>query len=154
MQIPVIVKTVGAGIGALMFLSPLSAPVMAAAAPVAAKVAASQPGQASAPAGHDRRQDRRVARTDYLQASAQVLGMKREELVKALKGGQTLEQLAGAKGMNKDQFADAVVKAIKPLLDKDVDSHRLTQAEADRILKALQSGRLPWWNGRHPKKAA
>ena len=153
MQIPVIVKTIGSGIGALLFLGPLSAPVMSAAAPVAAKVAATQPGQA-APANQDRRQDRRVARRDYLQASAQVLGMKPEELAKALKAGKTLEQLAGAKGMNKDQFGDAVVKAIKPLLDKDVDSHRLTRAEADRVVKALQSGRLPWWNGRHTKPSA
>jgi hypothetical protein len=154
MRIPFIVKTVGAGIGALLSLGPVSAPVVSAVAPVAAKVAAAQPGQSAAPANQDRRQDRRVARRDYLQASAQVLGMKPEELVKALKAGKTLEQLAGAKGMNKDQFADAVVKAIKPLLDKDVDSHRLTRAEADRVVKALQSGRIPWWNGRHTKHAA
>jgi hypothetical protein len=152
MNVPFLAKLGGAAAGGLLLVGGLSVPAFAASTP-SPSPSVTAPGSPSHAGHNDRRQDRRVARRDYLEASAQVLGMKPEDLAKALKSGQTLSQLAAAKGMNKDQFADAVTKAIKPLLEKSVDNHQLTQREADRIVDALSKGRLPWWDGRHKASA-
>jgi uncharacterized protein YidB (DUF937 family) len=75
--------------------------------------------------------------------------MKPEELREALRSGKTVEQLAAARGMNKDQFADRLAHNLKPRLDALVKAGKITEQQEDRVLKAIASGRIPFWNGIH-----
>ena len=101
---------------------------------------------------HDNRQDRRQIMRAVFEAEADVLGMKPEELRKALKDGKTVAQLAAAKGLTKDQFADRLATAVKPALDKLVDAHQITAAQEQKVLAAIRAGHIPFWNGVHHRK--
>ena len=98
----------------------------------------------------DARQDHRQIAAAVFEAEADVLGMKPEELREAIRSGKTVEQLArDRKGMNKDQFADALEKNLKPRLDKLVDSKAITRAQADRVLDGIAKGHIPHWDRPH-----
>jgi uncharacterized protein (DUF433 family) len=79
---------------------------------------------------------------------AEALGMTVEELHEALKDGQTIAELAEAKGVALEDIADAVVAAQTERLQQAVENGRLTQEEADEriaqmeenILEHLESG--------------
>ena len=130
------------------------------AATTAVSAAAASPTPTTSPAqtsaGHkhkgDGHQDRRQIATAVFEAEADVLGMKPDDLRAALKAGKTVEQLAQAKGLSKDAFAAALVKNLKPRLDKLVDSKAITRAQADRVLDRIAKGHIPFWTGRHHHK--
>ncbi|HEX6348519.1 MAG TPA: hypothetical protein VF160_03920 [Candidatus Dormibacteraeota bacterium] len=109
---------------------------------------------ATAAPANDRHADRREIAKAIFESEADVLGMKPEDLRAALKSGKTVEQLAAAKGLTKDQFADRLATSVKPALDKLVDSKKITQAQEDLVLKRIRAGYIPFWNGVHHKKAA
>jgi hypothetical protein len=119
--------------------------------------AAANPTPAASPAApaakHDP-SDRRLLRAAVVAAEAAVLDIKPEDLRAALKSGKTVEQLAQAKGMNKDQFADKLASTVKPALDKLVDAKQITRAQADKVLARIRAGQIPFWNGVHHKQAA
>ncbi len=151
-RIPVLAKVAAGGAGAgLLALGALGAsgtPVLA---------ASTQPAAAQAPARHqhgDNRQDRRQVARAVFEAEADVLGIKPADLRQDLKNGQTVQQLVQAKGMNEQQFGQAVAKQAKPRLDRLVDNHQITAAQEQKVLDRLDSGRVPFWNGVHHKKAA
>jgi hypothetical protein len=112
------------------------------------------PSASPAPAAHPDRSDRRLVRAAVVVAEAAALGIQPDELRSALKSGKTVEQLAQAKGLNKDQFADRLANTVKPALDKLVDAHKLTRAQADKVLAAIRAGHIPFWNGIHAQPAA
>ena len=116
--------------------------------------AAGTSGKPAAAAAGDRHADRRAVARAIFESEADVLGMKPEDLRAALKSGKTVEQLAAAKGLSKDQFADRLATSVKPALDKLVDSKQITQAQEDLVLKRIRAGHIPFWNGVHHKKAA
>jgi uncharacterized protein YaiL (DUF2058 family) len=87
-----------------------------------------------------------------LEAEADVLGIKPEELRKDLKAGQKVSDLAKAKGMSEQQFAARLSAAVKPRLEQLVDHKQITQAQADRVLDRIAKGHIPWWNGMHHRK--
>ena len=87
-----------------------------------------------------------------VEAEADVLGIKPEELRKNLKDGQKVSDLAKAKGMNEEQFAAKLVVNIKPRLEALVDQKKITQAQADRILDRIAKGHVPFWDGVHRRK--
>ena len=97
--------------------------------------------------------DRKLVRMAALEAEADVLGLKPEQLRDDLKKGAKVSDLAKAKGLTQEQFAGRLVVAIKPRLEQLVDSKHITQAQADRILDRIQHGHIPWWNGVHRHKA-
>ena len=110
---------------------------------------------AAATATNDTHADRRAVAAAVFESEADVLGMKPADLRAALKSGQTVEQLAAAKGLSQDQFADRLATAVKPALDQLVASKQITQAQEDRVLKRIRAGHIPFWNGlHHHKKAA
>lgn len=119
--------------------------------------AAASPAPAASPAAptakHDP-SDRRLVRAAVVAAEAAALDIKPEDLRAALKSGKTVEQLAQAKGMSKEQFADRLASTVKPALDKLVDAKTITRAQADRVLARIRAGHIPFWNGIHHKKAA
>src|SRR2546423_6886164 len=82
------------------------------------------------PAG-DRHADRRAIRRAVVEAEADLLGIKREQLIKDLKAGQKVSDLAKDKGMTKEQFETKLVANLKPRLEVLVDHKTITQAQAD-----------------------
>ena len=100
----------------------------------------------------DSRADRRAVRLAVLESEADVLGLKPEQLRADLKAGQKVSDLAKAKGLTQQQFADRMVTALKPRLAQLVAHKQITQAQADRILDRIHKGRIPWWNGAHRRK--
>jgi hypothetical protein len=87
------------------------------------------------------------------EAEADVLGMKPEALRDALRHGKSVEELARDRGMNKDQFADRLKTSLRPRLEKLVDSHKITQAQADTGLDQVAKGQIPGWERlRRPNK--
>ena len=100
----------------------------------------------------DRHADRRAVRRAVIEAEADILGIKPEQLVKDLKGGQKVSDLARDKGMTEEQFADRLTVNLKPRLEVLVDHKVITQAQADRILDRIAKGHVPFWDGVHRRK--
>ena len=142
----VAVKALGAaGLAAL-----LTAGVVTAASPSPSPSAPTTAGTQQP--SHDRHADRRVVRRAVIEAEADVLGIKPAELVKDLKAGQKVSDLAKAKGMTKEQFAARLVVNLKPRLEALVDHKQITQAQADQILDGIAKGHVPFWDGVHHRK--
>jgi len=72
-----------------------------------------------------------------LDVAAQALGMTTDELHTALKGGQTLAQIAESKGVNVQVLIDALVASATNHINEEVASGEMTQAEADEKLAEL-----------------
>ena len=148
---PTLVKlALGGSTAGLLGLAALGAtPVLAAGTPTPAPAASPAP-----PGQHrDARQDRRQVLRVVFDAEAGVLGLKPEELRADLKNGQTVEQLAAARGMTKDQVVTQLAAAARPGLDKLVDEHKITGAQEQKVLGWIGAGHVPFWNGiKHPKQ--
>ena len=143
-RIPLFAKLAGAaGAAGLLALGALGAAPPAMAASTGRPAA--QPGSSQA---QDLKAVRRQVALVVFGAEASVLGIKPEQLRADLRQGRTVAQLAQAKGMDEQRFGQAVAQAAKPGLDKLVDSHRITAAQAARVEQRLSSGHVPWWNGR------
>jgi hypothetical protein len=82
-------------------------------------------------------------------SEAQVLGLKPEELVKDLRAGKKVSDLAEAKGLTKAQFTVRLLVDLKPRLEALVDHKVITQRRADRILARIAGGHVPFWDGVH-----
>jgi len=152
-RVPFLGKLILGGAGsALLGVSLLGAQATSAFA-ASPSPAASPATSAGSAAKHDP-SDRRLIRRAVFAAEAAVLGVKPEDLRAALKSGKTVEQLAAAKDLNKEQFADRLATTVKPDLDKLVDAHQITREQADKVLARIRAGHIPFWNGIHHKKAA
>ena len=73
-----------------------------------------------------------------LEAAAQKLGMTTTELLTQLRSGQTLAQIAQAKGTTEQAVIDAALAAAKTRLSQAVADGDLTQAQADSIYTQLE----------------
>ncbi|BCV21214.1 hypothetical protein [Moorella sp. Hama-1] len=69
---------------------------------------------------------------------ASVLGTTPQQLRQDFKNGQTLEQLAAAKGLTLEQLKDQLVNNVKSQLDQAVAAGKLTREKADQILGRLE----------------
>lgn len=76
---------------------------------------------------------------DGLGAAASVLRMTAAELAADLRGGQTLKDVATAKGVPYETVSAAIVASLKSDLDAAVSAGKIKQARADLILKRLQA---------------
>ena len=135
-----------AGLLSLAALGATSAPVLA-----ASTSTATAPARAHH-ARHDQHQDRRQMARVVFEAEADVLGIKPEELRSDLKAGKSVSDLAKARGISKEQFADRLATAAKPGLDKLVDSKAITADQAQRRLARIRAGHIPFWE-RHDHKS-
>lgn len=145
----ILAKLVLGGGGAAL----LTAGALAAGAP-AAFAAAPSPAAAAPKAGagdSSRHAAMRLIRRAEFVSEAQVLGVKPKDLRADLKNGQTVEQLAQAKGMDKSQFETALVAALKPRLDALVDRGAVTRGQADAAIDRIQKGHVPFWKGIHDR---
>jgi hypothetical protein len=92
-------------------------------------------------------------RAAIIESEANVLGIKPETLVKDLKAGQKVSDLARNKGMTKEQFEIRLVANLRPRLEVLVDHKVITQAQADRVLDRISKGHVPFWDGIRPPKS-
>ncbi len=141
------VKTIGAagvavllGAGAVSALAASPTPK-----PTPAATGAQQPST-------DRHADRRAIRRAVLEAEADVLGINPEQLIKDLKAGHKVADLAKDKGMTKEQFETRLSANLKPRLEALVDKKVITQAQADKVLDRIAKGYIPFWDGIHHRK--
>jgi len=100
----------------------------------------------------DRHSDRRAIRRAVIEAEADVLGIKPEVLLKDLKSGEKVSDLAKDRGLSKDQFAVRLAASLKPRLEALVDHKVITQAQADRVMDRIARGHIPFWDGIHHRK--
>jgi len=143
----IVVKTVGAvGVAALLGVGVVSAASPSPAPKPPTTAGATQPAS-------DRHADRHAVRRAIIESEADVLGIKPEELVKDLKSGQKVSDLARDKGMTKEQFAARLALNLKPRLETLVDHKVITQAQADKLMDRIAHDYVPFWDGiRHHKK--
>jgi len=143
------VKSVGAaGVAALLSIGAVTA--SAATSPTPKPTQSSSAGTQKP--STDRHADRRAVRRTIIESEADVLGIKPETLVKDLKAGQKVSDLARDKGMTKEQFETKLVANLKPRLEVLVDHKVITQAQADKLLDRIIKGFVPFWDGIHRKK--
>jgi hypothetical protein len=92
---------------------------------------------------------------EYLAAAASALGITQTQLQTDLKGGQSLSQVAAAQHVTEADFRTRVIAALKPALDKAVTDKKITSAQEQEIVTALQTRPLPLWNvaAKRPKPA-
>lgn len=121
------------GAGALAATLALGGPTLAAAAGPAQGAALAQH-----PQGGDRTQrgDRLIV-VGLVRATVEATGLTNREVVEALKGGQSLAQVAAANGSSGDAVVQALVAKNKQRLDRQVQAGRLSQARADELLRRL-----------------
>lgn len=152
---PLLAKIVLGGAGtALLGVAAFATAVPAAAASSVPVAAASKAHKLP---GADRQSDRALIRRAVTEAEADALGLTPEQLRDDLKAGRSVEDIAQAQGMTKDQVVDKTAAALKPRLDQLVDAKKITRAQADKALDRVRKGHLPGWKGdhnHHPKAVA
>jgi predicted DNA-binding protein YlxM (UPF0122 family) len=72
-----------------------------------------------------------------METAAEVLGLAPEDLRSELEGGKTLGDVAEAEGVETQAIVDAVHAQVTEMLQEAVESGRLTQEQADRMLERL-----------------
>jgi hypothetical protein len=96
------------------------------------------PTSTTAPAeGAPRRGHRHHGPGPGLAAAAGAIGISEDELVTALRSGQSVAQVAQSKGVDVQKVIDAIVADAKTRLAEKVQSGDLTQAQADEKLANL-----------------
>jgi hypothetical protein len=141
------VKAIGAaGVAALLSVGAVSALAASPSPKPTPTAGTTQPST-------DRHADRRAVRRAVIESEADVLGITPETLVKDLKAGQKVSDLAKDKGMTKEQFETKLIANLKPRLETLVEHKVITQARADRVIDRISKGYVPFWDGiQHRKK--
>jgi hypothetical protein len=96
--------------------------------------------------------DRRVIMRAVIEAEADVLNMKPQALLRALKHGEEVSELARARGLSKSQFTSRLLVNLTLRLDQLVDRKVITKEEARKVLAHIADGHIPFWNGIHRRK--
>jgi len=89
-------------------------------------------------------------------AAASALGITPDQLKADLAKGMTLHQIADAQSppVTEAQFRSRLIASLKPQLDKVVADGKITAAQEQKILTALQTGPIPFWDKPMRKPAA
>lgn len=72
-----------------------------------------------------------------LNTVAQILNVTPQELLKDLRQGQSIAQVAQSKGVAEQQVIDAIVKDLSASIDKRVQDGKLSQEKADQLKAGL-----------------
>ena len=72
-----------------------------------------------------------------VRATSEATELTNQEVVEAVKGGQSLAQVAAANGSSGDAVVQAVAAKAKERLDRQVQAGHLSQARADELLRRL-----------------
>jgi hypothetical protein len=75
--------------------------------------------------------------TDLLDAAADYLGMDERDVREALRGGETLADLAKDRGKAVDGLKQAIREAVREDADRGVEDGVLTKEQADRLVEKL-----------------
>jgi hypothetical protein len=86
-----------------------------------------------------------------LDTAATAIGITADELRTALQGGQTIAEVAQAKGVDPQVVVDAITAELKAHLDEEVASGEHTQEEADQILADAGQRITDMVNGQLPQ---
>jgi len=91
-----------------------------------------------------------------LSAAASALGITNDTLKADLAKGMTLHQIADAQNppVTEAQFRSRLIASLKPMLDTAVRDKKITSAQEQKILAALQTGPIPFWDKPMRKPAA
>jgi hypothetical protein len=92
-------------------------------------------------------------RGKHLDVAAQAIGIEVDALREALRGGQTMAEVAQANGVDVQTVVDAIVADISARIDEAVANGRLTQAEADEKKAELPERVTARVNGERPEGA-
>ena len=94
-------------------------------------------------------------RQALIAAAASALGVTSQALTADLAKGMTLHQVADAQNppVTEAQFRTRLIANLTPLLDQAVTNGKLTKAQEQKLLAALQTGPIPLWD-RQLKKPA
>jgi hypothetical protein len=76
---------------------------------------------------------------DGVSAASKYLGMTNQQLVRQLRSGKSLAQIAGAQKKSVDGLKSAITAAVKSDLDKAVASKKITSDQESKILSGLNS---------------
>src|SRR6266567_117384 len=89
-----------------------------------------------------------VYRQALMSAAASALGITTDTLKADLAKGMTLHQIANAQNppVTEAQFRSKLIAGLKPALDKAVTDKKITSAQEQKILTALQTGPIPFWD--------
>lgn len=74
---------------------------------------------------------------EVLKTVAQILNITPQELLKDLRSGQSISQVAQSKGVAEQQVIDAIVQDLSASIDKRVQAGKLTQEKADQLKAGL-----------------
>lgn len=74
-----------------------------------------------------------------LQAVAKKVGLSKQDLVKELRGGRSLAQVAQAHNVSRDDLKATMRSALKSTLDQEVQAGRVTQPQADEALAGFDT---------------
>jgi uncharacterized protein YidB (DUF937 family) len=141
------------GVGAaLIGLGGSAVTVLAADGTTAATSAKHAAGKPDPQTQADRKAGHKAIHAAVFQAEAEVLGMKPEELRDALKHGKSVGDLAEAKGISKETFADRLATQVKPYLDRLYEEKKISKSQEERTLKSIRAGHIPGWERHHHKK--
>ena len=88
----------------------------------------------------------------YMAAAASALGVSQTQLQSDLKSGQSLSQVAAAQHVSEATFRTKLIANLKPALDQAVKDGKITSAQEQTLLNRLQSGSLPLWDRREPRR--
>jgi hypothetical protein len=151
-SIPLAAKLSAGGVAALALLGGAIAGVHLATSSTPAQasspiVASPTPSAPASPAARAANPAARAVTRAMSTAEAQVLGISAKQLAADLKAGQTVQQLAGAKGLSQDQFRAQLVQDVTPLLDQQVQAGTLTKAQEQAALTRLGKT-IPNWTAR------
>jgi len=90
--------------------------------------------------------DRRQAFVQFgkntMDAAAKVLGMSTDDVLKQLRGGKTLADLAKEKNVDQAKIKQAIVDAEKAALDQAVKDGKLTKDRADALKAELDPSKI------------
>ena len=83
-----------------------------------------------------------------MSAAASALGITTDTLKADLAKGMTLHQIADVQSppVTEAQFRSKLIANLKPTLDKAVTDKKITSAQEQKILAALQTGPIPFWD--------
>src|SRR5436309_11783983 len=97
-----------------------------------------------------------VYRQRLMSAAASALGITTDTLKADLAKGMTLHQIADAQSppVTEAQFRSKLTANLKPTLDKAVTDKKITSAQEQKILAALQTGPIPFWDKPMRKRLA
>jgi hypothetical protein len=137
---------------AVKTLSAAGVAALLSAGAVSAFATSPTPNPSQTATGGAQHADRKAIRRAVFESEADVLGIKPEQLIKDLKAGQKVSDLAKDKGMTKEQFETKLAANLKPRLEGLVDHKTITQAQADRVLDRIAKGHVPFWDGIHRRK--